>query len=141
MADRDHLRGFTLFKPLNVIFCAAVLTSCATARLVESEPEIGGIVTVNPPDSPEARDKAKAMMQNTCGSKPYRIVKEGETVVGQTTSGVQEEEPTSKTSLFGKKTQVVETKSSQTTTNVTEWRLIFKCGTTGRKEKSRRLKR
>jgi hypothetical protein len=115
-----------------------VLAGCATARLVESESEIGGIVTVNPPQSPEARDKAKAMMQSTCGAKPFRIVKEGETVVGQTTQGTQEEKPIKTTNLFGKKSPAVQTTSNQTTTNVTEWRLTFKCGSDSKGKKRRR---
>ncbi len=107
--------------------CLAVLGGCATARMVESEPEVGGVVTIAPQGNEEARQKAEALMRQTCAGKTYKIVKEGEVVVGSRTEAKQNETPKEDKNLFGKKTKSVETSSSTSTSNVTEWRLTFKC--------------
>lgn len=105
-----------------------VFTSCATARVVQSRPEIGGVVAIAPRDNPDARSKGKLLMADICGRKKYRIVEEGETIVGSKTSGSATQSEGSKRMLFSSKRRpTTETEMNAETSNVTEWRLKFVC--------------
>ena len=111
-----------------VVALCATLGGCATARVEETEPGVGGTITLQPAQNAEAKDKAKALMAENCGAKKYKVVKEGYIAVGTETSGNQEEAPSQQRDLFsGKKTNAVSTTSSSTTRQVKEWRLQYKC--------------
>lgn len=110
------------------VLVTSILISCATARVEELEPGVGGVITVSPPQDPEARSKAKALMADNCGKKKAVIVKEGYAVVGTQASGSEETSPSSSTNLFtGKKVNSTHTSSNVTTSQVKEWRLTYKC--------------
>jgi hypothetical protein len=110
------------------LFLLMFVVSCATARLEEVEPGQGGVITLTPPQNPEAKEKARMIMEENCQGKKPMIVKEGFVVVGTTTSGQEETSPGSRTDLFtGKKTASISTSSSSTTNQVKEWRLTYKC--------------
>jgi hypothetical protein len=95
---------------------------CATATVEEVEPGKGGVITVKPKDSAEARQKAVALMQDNCGGKKYQITKEGYAVVGsQTTGDAQSQENKSKKSNF------TSTTTNSTSHDIKEWRLTYKC--------------
>ncbi len=99
-----------------------ILGGCATARLVETQPGKGGVVAIKPTGSSDAREKAKGIMQETCGGKKVEIVAEGEHVIGQF-SKTSSSESESK-GLFG---PALTGNSSSHTTQETEWRITFQC--------------
>ncbi|MBI3535162.1 MAG: hypothetical protein HY072_06725 [Deltaproteobacteria bacterium] len=100
------------------LLVAFVLGGCATARTVSMQPGKGGVVSLNPPQNPEARAKAEELMRSNCHGKKFEIVEEGEAVIGQEVYGKQD------TSL-GKSS--IWSTSSSTTENKTEWRITYKC--------------
>ncbi len=106
-------------KAIAFLITLSVLVSCASARVVTVEPGQGGIIAVNPKDSSDAREKAVALMSENCRGK-YKIVKEGEEVVGQTSQS----QTTAGRSLFNK----AALNTSSNSTNKTEWRITYKCG-------------
>lgn len=113
-------------------FFLLTLSACATARVVEVYPGKGGVISLSPPQSPEAREKAKALMSDGCQGKKSTIVKEGEVVVGQKSEGEEEstQEDKRSTNLFTGKTSskpMGKTRSSSTTSNLTEWRITYRC--------------
>jgi hypothetical protein len=110
-----------------------LLASCATATVVETSPGVGGVISVKPAQDPEARQKARALMVQTCGRKRFKIVKEGRVAVGTETTGSSTSTPQDRKqyNLFtGKSKTVTETNtdSSSTTSNVYEWHLTYRCG-------------
>lgn len=110
------------------LYASFWITSCATARVEESEPGIGGTIAVQPAQNAEAKDKAKVLMAENCGEKKAKIVKEGYVVVGSETRGSESAAPGEQRDLFSKKkTKTVETSSSSSTTSVKEWRITYKC--------------
>ena len=44
---------------------------------IEIEPETGGIISVNPPRDPKAREQINSIMKANCGKKKPKIIKEG----------------------------------------------------------------
>ncbi len=56
------------------------------ARQVKSKPQQGGVIALNVNHVPEDRQKAEGMMQTTCGRSSYKIVEEGEAVIGTETT-------------------------------------------------------
>lgn len=106
------------------IISVASLVSCATARMVNVEVGEGGEIAVSPRDNQEARDKATLIMQQNCGAKKFKIVKEGEVVVGQSTSAsthIDDGRP----SYYGTRSATVNT--TQHSQDVKEWHIYYKC--------------
>lgn len=118
--SRSILLGLTIMGTL--------ITGCVSARVEESEPGVGGVITLVPAQNPEAKEKAKMLMQENCGEKKAQVTKEGYVVVGSSTNGNQETAPSTSHDMFsGKKTAALSTSSSSTTNQVKEWRLNYKC--------------
>ncbi|MGZ3699775.1 MAG: hypothetical protein ACXWP5_16775 [Bdellovibrionota bacterium] len=113
------------FSRIVVGFAAlSIIIGCATARTVSVQPGKGGVVAVNPPQDPEARQKAEMIMGQTCNGKKWEIVEEGETVIGQSTRG---DTGTSYNNNRNAPILFSSTSSSSETVNKTEWRINYKC--------------
>jgi hypothetical protein len=117
---------------LAVAAAVVVVTGCATANLVESEPGKKVVVSVSPQSSPEARSKALEIARAECNGKNPVKVKEGRVVVGSQTSGEANQTPQTTPSfniLTGKSKTVTSqsTSHSSTTTNTYEWHVTFEC--------------
>jgi hypothetical protein len=95
------------------------MTACSSARVVSVEPGEGGQVALSSKNSDGAREKAMALMQDNCGSKTVKVIKEGEAVVGQNASS----QTTAGRSLLGRPAL----NTSSRSTDRTEWRLDYKC--------------
>jgi hypothetical protein len=110
------------------------LSSCVavdptTARAVQTKPNKGGIVTLDPPSDPRARAKADAIMKQTCGSKKAEIAEEGEAVVGSKSSSNTAHNSSKPSGIaglsFASSSPTTETDSVQK--QVTEWRITYEC--------------
>ena len=120
------------FVKLLLIFA---VTSCATmdftsARAVQSKPGKGGVLTLNPPNDPKAREKADAIMRQTCGSKKPEITEEGDAVVGTS----KQSSTTHDEGSGGIKHGIMTFGGARPSTNqdsvekqVTEWRITYEC--------------
>lgn len=116
------------------VFGLLTLNSCMTppqpyAKTVEMEPGKGGIIMIHPSEDPIAHQKAEGMMQSNCAGKKYQILKEGETKVGTASSGTTQNN--SKEAGFFEKLSGIsnktESQTSTATTDITEWRITYKC--------------
>ena len=121
----------------------SVLSGCQTApyqgqaRDVKKRPNDGGIVAVPLDPKPEDRARAEEHMRGNCEGGLYKIVDEGEAVVGQKTSSHADEYRRDRTqhqvgSMFGMPIvsgdpggKNVSTESS--TENVKEWQISYSC--------------
>jgi hypothetical protein len=103
---------------LCLFLLGALAGGCGTSRLVERN-QFGGTLALVGFDREKALQNAHLNMSSHCGPGAYTIVQEGETVVGSQTS---EGDETSKT----KDGKVVRSGGSKTT-NMTEWRLSYRC--------------
>ncbi len=93
------------------------MAACSSARVVSMEPGEGGQVALSARDSDGAREKAANLMAQNCAGHRYKVVKEGEEVVGSKTSS------TSGKSIWSKSLR----STSSDTDNKTEWRMTYKC--------------
>src|SRR6478735_4839397 len=113
-------------QSIAAIFILTIVSfSCATVRVVKSQPSKGGILAVHEGLFGEpASEKAARYMASNCPSG-YKITEEGEEVVGQTSRS------TAKTETKGN--QITSNASSSATSgeteteNKTEWRVKYKC--------------
>lgn len=112
-----------LFVSVLVASTFAILSGCATARMVETRPGKGGTVSVSPQNSAEARKKAEALMSSTCGSKKVVIVSEGEVEIGSVTTSNAEAAPVK--TWYGATAVQANTKTE--TVKQTEWRINYSC--------------
>jgi hypothetical protein len=94
-----------------------VVAGCGTARVVQRNPS-GGVVALQG-DRNLALQKAHQQMAGHCGPGAYRILQEGEEVVGSETQG---KENTAATKEGG-----TVTRTGSETRNVTEWRIQYEC--------------
>ena len=110
------------------------LSSCVavdptSARAVQTKPNKGGIVTLDPPNDPRARAKADAIMKQTCGSKKAEIAEEGEAVVGSKSSSNTAHNSSKSSGIaglsFGSSSPTTETEAVEK--QVTEWRITYEC--------------
>jgi hypothetical protein len=112
-----------MHKQVMLVLCSLAF-SCATVRVVKSQPGKGGELAVKDGFIGEpASVIADRTMSANC-SRGYVVTEEGEHVVGSTsrTSGSEE----SKGSVVSSKSS--KSISSETSTSdVTEWRIKFKC--------------
>ena len=122
------------FSPAILSLLAFSLSGCATARVVTKQPGTGGVIAVSSESNSSAREKAGDLMNENCGSGGYKIIEEGEAVVGSKSIHHQHEyqDATTKTSMFGGALKAYSggnDRSSQSETNQkTEWRITYKCG-------------
>jgi hypothetical protein len=106
-------------KVLGFVVICGLMVGCSTARVVSVQPHHGGVISVAPPQDPDARAKATTLMVDNCGSIGYDITEEGEAVIGSTSSGSMQKS----TGMFGQPA-IAQNSSS---TNKTEWRITYKC--------------
>ena len=120
-----------------------LLTSCQTvpyqgqARETKKKPQESGIITLKENFRDEDRQKAEEKMKTNCSPLMFRIVEEGEIVVGQKidtgTSETKRDDTRSEVgSLFGIPVIAGENggkdmNSSSTTTNLREWQISYVC--------------
>lgn len=123
----------------------AMMTGCQTApykpyaRDVKKKAQQGGVVALKPEHQDEDRKKAEEMMAKTCTPLAFKIVDEGEVVVGQetktkgNTSYNQGSEGESMGSLFGmkvmsgKKDPSQSSESASSTVQLKEWQINYAC--------------
>lgn len=107
------------------------------ARDIKRRPSEHGVIGIPLNFRDEDRAKAENKMKGNCGQLAYKIMEEGEVVVGQETktSGKETDRASSERkvgSLFGIPVTSGEaggknTESSQVTTSVKEWQISYKC--------------
>jgi hypothetical protein len=114
-----------LRHPLLLLFLP-LIAGCATARMVEVEPGVGGVIAVFPPQDLDARAKANQLMLNNCGGGQFRVVSEGEVVVGQITTSDASRTKDKERTWDGKSETETATATTQTQ-NQTEWRITYRC--------------
>ena len=117
-----------LFKinlsPLGVLLLLTFV-GCSSASYVSYRPGSGGVIRVNPKDSEEARLQAEDLMRQTCAGKNYRIVEEGEAVIGKHKEREGNSYIEDTTRIFKKDSKTY--RESGSSYDVTEWRLTFEC--------------
>ncbi len=120
--------GFALV--VSGFLASCVSMDFTTARSVSVKPGKGGVVTLNPPQDPKARDKAQAIMNQTCAKKKVEITEEGEVTVGTSTTGNTSYDSGSRGQVrngitWGGSSPSAATNSEQK--NLTEWRITYEC--------------
>lgn len=109
--------------PLVLIASAITLSGCSGIRVVRSSPEGGEIALLGMRD--DAMETARQEMASNCGGPGrYRILEQGEVVVGQTTQGQATADTDRSRRRRGSRTVVT---TSETTQDVTEWRVKYAC--------------
>ncbi len=114
------------------------------AREVKKKPSEGGLIALEVLHSEEDRAQADTLMHNNCGSKPVKILEEGEAVVGQRTQ--TNANASHRAGLEGKKfgnfmiggsDPSTEVSSSSVTSEVKEWQISYQCvaGNTAKPER------
>jgi len=125
------------------ILATAVVTSCQTvpyqgqARDVKLKPNDSGLIALPLNPRPEDRSVAERKMIQNCGAGKYKILEEGEIVVGQKTNSSTREDnrdrdkqqvgsflglPVYSGDAGGKNIS-----NSSTTENVKEWQIAYNC--------------
>ncbi len=120
-----------------------LLTACETvpyqgsARDVRRKPGVSGTIAV--PLNPQQvdRDRATEHMISNCGNGNYKIIEEGEVVVGETTQSDQRnyrdnyQQPTSSYGgmpVYSVDAGGIDTHATQIRTQMKEWQLGYECG-------------
>ena len=93
--------------------------ACATTRVVQTQPERGGVIAVHESLIGDARADAITKMKANCPKGKYKIVQEGEAKVGSNSSSNGD----SKSLKHG----LVLTSTESQTRDVTEWRIKYRC--------------
>ena len=101
------------------LLCASLFASCATTRVVQTQPQKGGTIAVHDGLIGDARSDAKAKMKANCPKGRYQIVEEGEAKVGSSSRGNSD----SKKTNYG----ITLTSTDSETRDVTEWRIKYRC--------------
>lgn len=132
-------------KNINLITAITLLivTGCQTipyqgqARDVKKKPNEGGILALPLDPRDEDRAKAELKMQQNCGAGKYKILEEGEVVIGQKTNSDSREDrrennqqkvgsflgmPVLSGDAGGKNVS-----GSSTTENIKEWQISYEC--------------
>jgi hypothetical protein len=107
------LRGAALVLALSTL----VTTGCASARMIYREPERGELALSR--DNARARRLAAQEMADHCGAAGYRIVREENVTVGETTQAFGQGQ------LWGSGGQVI---GQTSTTPVRELHVTYECG-------------
>lgn len=131
------LRLFIMTSAVLAISACQTMPYQPYARDVKKKPQAGGIIALKLEHRDEDKAKAADMMRSNCGSLTYKIIEEGEAVVGQTTTSTANE-----TQDYGHKKQVgtlfglpvtsgtdasKDTTTNATTTAVKEWQITYEC--------------
>ena len=104
-----------------------LLSACGTARVISQNTE-GGVIELQG-DRGKAMEQASSEMAAHCGPGNYRIVQQGEEVVGQDTFTREDTDAAAKTSRSGRTTKAASTTTGQTSTrDATAWRVHYACG-------------
>lgn len=107
------LRGAALVLALSTL----ATTGCARANMVFREPTRGELALSR--DNARARRLAAAEMQDHCGASGYRIVREENVIVGETTQAFGQGQ------VWGSGGQVI---GQTSTTPVRELHVTYECG-------------
>lgn len=107
------------------------------ARDIKRHPQEDGVIGIPLNFRDEDRARAESKMQSNCNPAAYKVMEEGEVVIGQETKTSGKETDRASTehkvgSLFGMPLISGEkggknTETSQVTTNVKEWQISYKC--------------
>jgi hypothetical protein len=131
----------------NFIYAAAVFmfltTGCQTipyqgqARDVKKKPAEGGILALPLDPRDEDRAKAELKMQQNCGVGKFRILEEGEVVIGQKTNSDNREDNRANTQhkvgtflgmpVVSGDAGGKNVSATSTTENIKEWQISYEC--------------
>jgi hypothetical protein len=108
------------------------------ARETKRKPQEGGIISLKENFRPEDREVADEKMKSNCQPLPFRVLEEGEIVVGQKVQtdahATKRDDSREKIgSLFGVpvvsgQNAGVDSSGSSTTTAIHEWQISYQCG-------------
>lgn len=130
---------------VTLIFIPATLffTGCQTvpyqgqARDVKKKPLEGGVLALPLDPKDEDRMKAEQKMKQTCLDKEFKILEEGEVVVGQKTNTTASEDNRDNSQkkvgmifglpLMSGQKAGKDMSSSSTTENIKEWQISYEC--------------
>lgn len=117
------------------------------ARDVKKKPQVEGVIAIPMNARDEDRAVANQKMQSNCAPSTFSVLEEGEVAIGQKTDSSASENrregrSESVGSLFGipivsSQAPGKDTSSSQTTTQIKEWQISYKCIAEGGKKGSR----
>jgi hypothetical protein len=110
------------------------------ARDVKRKPQQGGVIALKTEHRDEDRAKAQNIMTSNCGAGYFKILEEGEVVVGEKTSARSDQtynrgtSPGQVGSLFGVPVMAGQDPSTQanaesSTTQLREWQISYECAT------------
>lgn len=120
-----------------------ILSACQTvpyqgvAREVKRKPQAGGVLAL--PMNPRAEDRTKAetVMRGNCSAAGFKVLEEGEIVIGQTTKSDSRLENRENSehqmgSIFGMAVMGGEKGGTDTSTStkteaIKEWQLVYEC--------------
>jgi hypothetical protein len=104
-----------------------VLAACGNAKVIQRT-ETGGTIELQG-DRGKAMEQANQEMAAHCGGPgSWRVVQEGEEVIGQDTVVREDTSEASKTSRSGRRSRTDTTTTGQTSTrNATAWRIHYTC--------------
>ena len=121
----------------------SIVSGCQTipyqgqARDVKKKPSEGGTLALPLDPRDEDRAKAELKMQQNCGAGKYKILEEGEVVIGQKTNSDTREDNRDRNqqkigSVFGMPLMSGDAggknmSGSTTTENVKEWQISYEC--------------
>ena len=107
------------FPLLSLALAAALLSSCATTRVVQTQPQKGGVIAVKEGLIGDARKDAKAKMKSNCPKGRYQILEEGVATVGSKSRGTADKQKV--------RHGLTLTSTESETHDVTEWRIKYRC--------------
>lgn len=122
----------------SLVATLAFITGCAIvpyAREVKKKPTEGGVVAMRTHHTPEDRAKAESMIASNCGANNYKILEEGEVVVGEKTHSTSNKSTDTSNSqplrwgslTFGSSTPTENTNTSSETVQIKEWQISYQC--------------
>ena len=108
-----------------------VLAACGSAKVIQRT-ETGGTIELQG-DRGKAMEQANQEMAAHCGGPgSWRVVQEGEEVIGQDTVVREDTSEASKTSRSGRRSRTDTTTTGQTSTrDATAWRVHYACASAG----------
>lgn len=129
-----------MFQKCLIAFITVIslwVVGCAMApyaREVKKKPSDSGTIALNVSHSAEDRAQADLLMRTNCGSKEFKILEEGEAVVGQRTSTNASASQTERVKgkswggfTIGSSAPTTEVSSSSVTSDVKEWQIRYEC--------------
>ena len=132
-------------KPFVAVIALLGLTACQTvpyqgqARDVKKKPQEEGVIAMPLDPRDEDRAKAEQKMASNCAPGSFKVLEEGEVAIGQkTNSNSSETDRANKQSKVGSLFGIPlvsgqaagkDQSSEQTTTQIKEWQISYKCDT------------